>query len=145
MRLLPMKGMGTGGRTGEPVYSLMAGVPSLAIGLMGLVLIASYLIDRPVGPPQFYLQESFAVVPEPPAKASRLREGLPPAMVVSLPLPSGLLLSVLFAGAACGAIGMIIADRLGSVRKAKTSIAGVIANGLAFLLAWISCAVAATY
>jgi hypothetical protein len=53
MQLLPMKGLGEDVRRGQPLFSLMAGVPSLAIGLTALVLIASYLINQPIGPPQF--------------------------------------------------------------------------------------------
>jgi hypothetical protein len=132
MQLLPMKGVGADVRRGEPVFSLMAGVPSLAIGLTALVLIASYLIDKPVGPQEYYQLESLPAFPG-------------SSVAVIRALPSAVLMSMLCAGAACGGIGMIIADRLGSVRKAKTSIAGMIANGLAFLVAWISIAVAATY
>jgi hypothetical protein len=132
MRLLPMKGIGVDVRRGEPVFSLMCGVPSLAMGLMALVLITSYLIDKPVGPPQFYRTHQFPYAPG-------------SSVAVSRTLPSEVLLGILCAGALCGGIGLVIADGPGSVRQAVTSIAGIVANLLAFILAWISYAVAAAY
>ena len=65
--------------------------------------------------------------------------------MVSRALPSGLLLRMLCAGAVCGSIGLLIADGLGAARQAVTAIAGIAANVLAFILAWISFTVAATY
>jgi hypothetical protein len=50
MRLLPMKR--TGARRGEPVISLLFGVPSLTIALGTMLLL--YLVIGTIGPPRFY-------------------------------------------------------------------------------------------
>ena len=91
--LLPLKR--SRGPRGEPVISLMCGVPSLAIGLGSLVLLASYLIHRPIGPSGLHEVEWFRVSPSSPT-------------LVSLVLPSGDLLVMLGAGVWCGGIGISV-------------------------------------
>jgi hypothetical protein len=59
MQWLPMVEARDRRRGGESVISLMGGAPSLTIGLGSLVLLASYLLRRPIGPPGLYRVEWF--------------------------------------------------------------------------------------
>jgi hypothetical protein len=52
MRLLPMKR--TGSRRGEPVVSLLFGVPSLTIASGTLLVLLLDLVVGFIGPPRFY-------------------------------------------------------------------------------------------
>jgi hypothetical protein len=114
------------------MISLMCGVPSLAIGLGSLVLLTSYLIHRPIGPPGLHQIEWFRVHPTSPT-------------LVSLVLPSGDLLVILGAGVWCGGIGIYLARRRRPHRRATTSIAGMMTCATAMVLAWILFAWAATW
>jgi hypothetical protein len=138
MRWLPMEEARDRRRGGESLASLMAGVPSLAIGLVSSVLLASYLLQRPFGPPGLYRVERFPAVRS-PVTGQAIGQS-----TVSLVLPSSTLLGMLVAGAWCGGLGIILDCRRGHRRRATTSIAGTIACAAAFLLAWIASAWAAS-
>jgi hypothetical protein len=120
------------GLRGEPVISLMCGVPSLTIGLGSLVLLASYLIHRPIGPPSLYEVEWFRARPSSPT-------------FVSLVLPSGDLLLMLAAGLWCGGFGIYFARCRRPYRRATTSIVGMTTCATAFVLTWLLITRAATW
>jgi hypothetical protein len=116
----------------------MAGVPALTIGLLAMMVLASYMIDRPFGPPGFYRVEQF------PAFRPSSSGSMTPIPSVGVVLPSLELLGLLVAGAWCGCFGIYIASRRGQARRATTSIVGTIACATAFVMAWVWVAVAAT-
>jgi hypothetical protein len=119
---------------GETLVSLMGGVPSLAIGLVSLVLLASYLIQQPIGPPDLYRVEKYPDYRSP-------ETGQPIGNVmISLFFPSARLLGMLVAGVWCGVLGIIFGRRRGRHYRVTTSLAGTLTCAGAFLLAWIAAA-----
>ncbi len=103
MRLLAMREPRHRRRHGEALASLMGGVPSLTIGLLAIVLIASYMLHEPVGPPGFYRVEWF------PASRPSVRGGTWPVPSVSLVLPSATMFGMLAAGLWSGGLGIYAA------------------------------------
>ena len=95
MRLLAMPDPRNRRRHGEALASLMGGVPSLTIGGLAIVLLASYMLHTPVGPPDFYRVEWFrASRPSAPG-------GTWPVPSVSIVLPSATMF-----GMFCAAMGV---------------------------------------
>ena len=136
-RLLPMKESRPRRPGGETMASLMGGVPSLAIGLVSLVLLASYLVQRPIGPPDCYRIERI------PARSPVTGEPMG-NVVVQLVVPSSRLLGLLAGGACCGALGIVYGRRRGRDYRITTSLAGTLTFAGAFLLAWFLIAWAAS-
>jgi hypothetical protein len=136
--LLPMNEPRPSARRGEPVISLMCGAPSLTIGLVTLVLLASYLLACPIGPRQFYRIERFATLSSSSATFSEADR----TYMISLVLPSPALLCLLACGLWCGGLGVYLVGRLPR-RWPVTSLAGTITCGLALVLAWLLIAWAA--
>ena len=94
------------------------------------MLLASYVIDQPIGPPGLYRFEWYYYIrPSGPTIPS----GAP---LFRLVLPSEVLLGMLVAGVWCGGLGIFITHHRRRDRWAITSIAGSIACGAAFVLAW---------
>jgi hypothetical protein len=135
LRLLPMNEARPPCQSGgETVASLMGGVPSLAIGAVSLVLLASYLTQQPIGPPELYRVEEFPVYISP-------ETGKPMGnLTVKLVFPSARLLGMLVAGVWCGVLGIIFGRRRGRHYRVTTSLAGTLTCAGAFLLAWIAAA-----
>jgi hypothetical protein len=129
-RLLPMKEPERRSPWREPVSSLICGAPSLGIGLISLVLIASYLGGYPIGPPTFYEIELYPLAAYDPTSGQRSK-------LFSHILPSREMLGMLIAGTWSGGLGILISRRRRPYRHATTSIAGMITCGMAFFLVWI--------
>ena len=127
-----------GSGRGEPLPSLMCGVPSLAIGLgAGADRVRS---DRHSGRRRRFYDVQWS----PDITTGTLMAGpVPAGTVVCVAMPSPLLLLLLLVGVICGGVGMVIADERGA-GQAVTCIAGVIACAAALVLAYISYMVAAT-
>jgi len=112
------------------MISLMCGAPSFSVGVGSLILLVSYMIDRPIGPPALYTIEWLPVVR---SAATGSAVGMPAFTVV---LPSAELLGMLVAGIWCGGLGIVIAGSRRPYRRATTSIVGVVICTTAFVLAW---------
>jgi hypothetical protein len=123
---------------GEPVISVVCGIPALAIGLGTIILLLAHLSGVPTGSEILYKFELVAV--EARDGAGQVIEGVKP---VTRLLPSVQLLAMLF-GATCSAgLGINLSRRRGRRRRVTTSAAGLIACAMAFFLVWILFLVAA--
>jgi hypothetical protein len=131
MKLLPL--MVREQPRGEPVISLMCGVPSLTIGVGLTVLLVSYLLHRPIGSPSLYEIKWYRLYPSSEQN------------LVSLVVPSGDFLVMLAGGAWCGGIGIYLARRRHPGRSATTSIGGMITCATALVVAWFLIVRAATW
>jgi hypothetical protein len=118
-------------RGGEPLISLMCGVPTLTLGLGAILLHLSYLVGQPIGSPEFYTVELVGVFATDPMGRSFAAN---PATYF---VPSMLMLGVLFVGACCGGLGIHLSRRRWRHRPVTTSAAGMIACAAAFALAWL--------
>jgi hypothetical protein len=128
MRLLPMKT--TGSRRGEPMISLLFGVPSLTIALGTMILLLLYLVVGSIGPPRFY--QVVLVPAEGTDRSGRVVVKNPNEYTV----PSMQLFGMLGVGMGCGCLGIELSRRQGAHRKVNTSLAGVIGCAIALGLAW---------
>ena len=104
MRLLPTKE--STGRGGEPVISLICGVPALGIGLGAMVLLLSYLADVPIGSKNFYQVENI------PVEVPREWIG---QVITSIPIkriiPSVQLQGMILVGMCSAALGVYLSRR----------------------------------
>jgi hypothetical protein len=117
-------------REGEPVISLVCGVPALSIGLGAIVLLLSYWAGRPIGATGFYRVEQVRL-----EETSRMGQLV--VTSVERVLPSMLLLGMVAVGMCCGGIGIHLSRRRSLHRRVATSAAGVIACAIAFFLVWM--------
>ena len=97
MRLLPMKGSEE--RRGEPGTSLLFGVPSLAIAVGAMILVVSYHLVGPIGPPRFYQIELVRAV----EGGGYVNYPRAPFEYI---LPSPELVAMLLVGMVCGCLGI---------------------------------------
>jgi hypothetical protein len=127
MKLLPMRERIA--RGGEPLVSLVCGVPALSLGLGAMILLLSYLVGVPLGPPRFYTVELAATL-----SIDALGRTIPmkPAECI---VPSMLMLWTLFVGGSCGGLGMYLSRIRSEHRPALTSAAGLISCSIALGLA----------
>jgi hypothetical protein len=135
MKLLRMRK--TENRNGERMISVVCGVPSVTLGLGGIVLLLSYLVGSPIGSPKFYNIEFVQVTAlDTLGKPMEMR----PAEFI---IPSILMLWTLCLGACCGGLGIYLTRLRWRDRSARTSATGLIACSVAFALAWLLVAYAA--
>lgn len=136
MNLLPMRQ--TEYRPAERMPSIVLGVTSLSIGLGALILLSSYLMDRPIASSEFYAVELVKVVDQ---DAS----GKPIVMnPVKRIVPSMTMIWALFFGACNGGLGIHLSLTESNDRKATTSAAGLLACSLAFALVLVLVGLAAS-
>ena len=128
MRLLPMKT--SVARRGEPMVSLLFGVPSLTIALGRWSCYCSSCVVGSIGPPRFY--QVVLVRVEGTDRSGRVVARNPDEYTV----PSMQLLGMLGVGLGCGCLGIELSRRRGAHRRVSTSLAGVIGCGIALGLAW---------
>jgi hypothetical protein len=129
MKLLPLKEPKEDNR--ERMASFACGVPSVALGIGGMILLISYVAGVPVGSQEFYNVE----VVRNEAKDAM---GKPILMTPSeYIVPSTLMLWTLWLGACCGGLGMHLTRCRWPNRSAKTSASGLIACSVAFALSWL--------
>jgi hypothetical protein len=138
-RLLPMAGphLDRHHRRGEPVISLLCGVPALTIGLGAIILLWSYLVDKPIGSAEFYQYVLISV-------EGTDGTGLVAVRPVQCRLPSVQLLAMLFIGVCWAGLGIHLSRRRWPQCRVCTSAAGLIACATAFCLAWLLLALAAS-
>jgi hypothetical protein len=136
MKLLPMKlKHPTTWREGEPLISLLCGVPAVGIGLV--VLIAIILLSRPTGTNRFFIDEDVSVV-------ERDSRGLvtyhKPATAA---IPSVEILGILSAGMSCAGLGIYLSRRRRPHCRVTTCKAGMISCATVFFILWLMIVLAA--
>ncbi len=129
MNLLPMRESKRD--HGERMISLVCGVPSLTLGIGGMILILSFVGGTPVGSRQFHNVE--LVTDDAKDDVGNLITTKPREYIV----PSHLMLWTLWLGACCGGLGMHLTRLRWANRSAKTSASGLIACSLAYALSWL--------
>ena len=128
------------GPQGEPVASLLGGAPSLTIGVGCIILMISYMTERPIGPADFYEVGRF-----PAYRPSEPQPFQTTTTMIEHVLPSGRLFEWLAVGTLCGVLGAYGGNRRRAGRRPSTAIAGAITCGVAFLLAWVRIMMASTW
>ena len=112
--------------------SVLFGVPSLAIGIVGIVLLPSLLVGKPIGAPGYY---EVTLVPVMFTDSmGRKVEGKPTEYMV----PSIGFLSAICVGALMGGLGIYLTRADDKNRPARTSASGLIACTVALVLAWLA-------
>jgi hypothetical protein len=133
MRLLPM-GPPTIRREGEPVISLVCGVPAVSIGIGALFVC---LFAGPPGAHRFFNTQDFSIV-------ERDTWGLVMYQKPSsATLPSTELLGMLSAGFGSAALGIYLSRRQRPQCRVTTCKAGMIVCSIIFFLLWTMIVIAA--
>jgi hypothetical protein len=114
--------------------SVLVGVPSLAIGLGGIILLLSLLVGKPIGALLFYDVERVPVVSK-DAMGRKFEEKPAEQMVPSI----GLIVA-LCVGAFLGGMGIYLSRADKKIRSARTSVSGLIACTVALVLSRLFCA-----
>jgi hypothetical protein len=129
MKLMPVKESKKDNR--ERMVSFVCGVPSLTLGIGGMILLFSYVVGMPIGSQQFYNVE---LVSDDAKDALGKRILMKPTEYI---VPSTLMLWMLWLGACCGGLGMHLTRVRWANRSARTSASGLIACSAAFALSWL--------
>jgi hypothetical protein len=123
---------------GEPLLSWLCGVPAITIGVGAIWILLSQLGEEPIGSETFFRSESVGVTER------RLTGEAVGASTVNRSIPSMQFLGMVTLGGCVAGVG-IFASRLRSPDcKTVVSAIGLIACVLAFVVAWIFFAVAAS-
>jgi hypothetical protein len=125
------------GPRGEPVISLVCGVPALSIGLGAIVLLWLHLALLPLGSENFYKFERVGVNLYDPT--GRLIKVQPVDRLIPTPQLQGML----FAGMCSAGLGVHLSRWRWPHRRITTSAAGIITCALAFFAGWILIVMAA--
>jgi hypothetical protein len=129
MNLLPMRE--TKQDNSERMISLVCGVPSLTLGIGGLILLLSFVGGMPVGSGKFHNVE--LVTDDAKDVLGNSITTKPMEYIV----PSHLMLWTLWLGACSGGLGMHLTRLRWANRSARTSASGLIVCSLAYALSWL--------
>jgi hypothetical protein len=129
MKLLPMKYSER--PSGEPLVSLLCGVPAVGIGLVALIALFLQPGGGPMGVKRFFSEEDVSVV-------ERDKRGLvtyqKPAIAM---LPSAVFSGMLSAGLCSAALGVYLSRRRRPHCRVTTCEAGMIVCAIAFFIQWM--------
>jgi hypothetical protein len=115
----------------ERMISFACGLPSVAIGIGGMILLISFVLGMPLGSPEFHTVQ---FVRNEATDAMGKPILMNPSEYI---VPSTLMLWALWLGACCGGLGMQLTRVRWPNRSAKTSAIGLVACSVAFALSWL--------
>jgi hypothetical protein len=136
MKLLPMRYSER--RSGEPLVSLVCGVPAMGIGLFALIALFLQSVPGPMGVKQFFSEEDVSVVERDNRGLITYRK---PAIAI---LPSAVFLGILSAGLCSAALGVYLSRRRRPHCRVTTCKADMIVCAIVFFIQWTMVIIAAS-